>query len=423
MNVVVINDFGSVNGGGSKVALGSAGGLANAGHRVFLFTAVAPTAQDLAQLPGVEQISTGQHEIINDPNRTRAVIQGFWNFSARRRMDQLLLTLDKSDTVVHVHLWAKALSSSVVQAALSKGFMVVLTMHDFLTVCPNGTFFNHRSQQICKLTPMSSACILSNCDARSYLHKLWRVGRQAVQKVAGHLPDGIRDFISISDLSEKVLAPALQSGARIHRVNNYTDAVQIEPVNLARNRTFMFSGRLVPEKGTLLFAECVQRLQLDNAFIGSGDLRSKLESQFPEAKITGWLAPEEATSRLRSARALVFPSLWYEGQGLVVAEASAMGIPSIVSDACAAREWVVDGVTGLWFRNGDIDDLCKKVRLLRDDVEAAETMGREAYRLYWQRPATLEKHIRDLESVYELMLGKPAVERHLVSIAGYSANG
>ena len=165
---------------------------------------------------------------------------------------------------------------------------------------------------------------------------------------------------------------------------------------------------MVAEKGPLLLAECAQRLNLGTVFIGSGDLRTKLESDFPQVAVTGWLSPQEASSVLRSARALVFPSLWYEGQGLVVAEAAAMGIPSIVSDACAAREWVADGVTGLWFRNSNSDDLCDKLAILRDRTEVARNMGHEAYRRYWRQPATLQRHIRDLESVYKLMLSESA---------------
>ena len=41
-----------------------------------------------------------------------------------------------------------------------------------------------------------------------------------------------------------------------------------------------------------------------------------------------------------------------------------MGIPAIVPDTCAAREQVVDCVTGLWFRGGNSDDLQQKMEYL-----------------------------------------------------------
>ena len=39
-----------------------------------------------------------------------------WNRDAARGMRALLDTLDPADTVVHLHSWTKALSSSVVRA-------------------------------------------------------------------------------------------------------------------------------------------------------------------------------------------------------------------------------------------------------------------------------------------------------------------
>ena len=96
---------------------------------------------------------------------------------------------------------------------------------------------------------------------------------------------------------------------------------------------------------------------------------------------------------------LVFPSLWYETQGLVVLEAAAKGVPAIVSDGCAARDLIVHGETGLLFRNGDVADLCQKIMMLKDP-KLAEYLGRQAYERYWANPYTIDYHIKGLESVY-----------------------
>ena len=65
-----------------------------------------------------------------------------------------------------------------------------------------------------------------------------------------------------------------------------------------------------------------------------------MEKEFPQARFLGWRSPQEVRSLLRAARALVFPSVWYEGQPLSVYEALALGTPVIVSDLCAGREAV-----------------------------------------------------------------------------------
>ena len=85
----------------------------------------------------------------------------------------------------------------------------------------------------------------------------------------------------------------------------------------------------------------------------------------------GWRDAAAVQALMRRARALVFPSVWYEGQPLTVYEALACGAPVIVSDACAGREAVADGEPGFWFRSGDPDDLAAHLRRLRDESSAS----------------------------------------------------
>ena len=407
MNVLVLNDFAFVNGGASKIALRSAVELSRLGHRVILFTSVGPVDPELEDVSGLELICLDQLDLVNDPNRAHAFTQGLWNSIAGNRLKSLLKTMNSADTVIHLHMWSKALSSSVVNVALDLGFKIVLTLHDYFVACPTGTFFNHPQQAICDLKPMSMRCVACNCDSRKYAHKLWRVGRQLIQKRFGHIPDGIRDFISISDLSEDLLSPYLPDQSKIHRVPNFIDVSQASPMDVASNTQFAFSGRLSPEKGPLLLAECARELGLETVYIGDGPLRVLVEKTAPSSRSTGWLSSEAATEKLRKSRALVFPSLWYETQGLVVAEASALGIPSIVPDTSAAREWVENGVSGLWFKGGNREDLLRKLICLRDSPALAESMGAAAYKRYWENAPTLRKHARQLENVYSTMLSCP----------------
>jgi glycosyltransferase involved in cell wall biosynthesis len=115
---------------------------------------------------------------------------------------------------------------------------------------------------------------------------------------------------------------------------------------------------------------------------------------------------------LRKSRALVFPSLWYETLGLVVLEAAAHGIPSIVPDFSAAREIVEDGVTGFHFKGGDESDLRSKMRKLQDP-EVAARLGRAAYDHFWASPfSSLDAHISSLQEIYENMLHPTRFERN-----------
>ena len=400
--IVILNDFGFINGGAGNVALNSAVELARSGYEVTVFCAVEPVDPSLNQ-PRLQVVCTGQQEIRSDPRRIRAAFQGLWNQKAVKALSSLLDECDTKNTIVHAHGWTKALSSAALHTALERDFKVVITLHDYFLACPNGGLFDYQEQQICHRHPLSMACTLANCDSTSYAQKLWRVGRQYVQRDISHVPGRMRHFISVSAFSEGILRPFLPAASKIYGVPNPIDVAYAPATDVAQNRGFLFVGRIAPEKGVLPMVRAAQRAGVSITLVGDGLWRERVESCNPRARITGWLTAEGVQQQMRQARALVFPSLWYETQGLVVQEAAALGVPCIVSDVTAARETVVDGGTGLWFRSGDELDLAAKMRLL-EDRDTVRRLGTGAYEKYWANPFTMDHHIAALERCYEKML-------------------
>lgn len=74
-----------------------------------------------------------------------------------------------------------------------------------------------------------------------------------------------------------------------------------------------------------------------------------------------------------------------------------------LADHPAAGDRVRDGVTGLWFKGGDAEDLAMKIRQLMDPT-AARRLGRAAYYSYWSNPSTVDHHVEALGEVYKKML-------------------
>lgn len=407
MNIVVVNDFAHVNGGVAQVALSSAAALAQRGHCVFLLTAVnghgAPPGSRTLKV-----VSTDQQEIATDANRVRAATQGLWNVKAQRAMRAVLDGCPRDDTIIHLHGWTKALSSSVIHEGVRRGYPMVATLHEYFSACPNGGFFNYRTLKPCTLAPMSLACVSTHCDSRGYAQKLWRVARQSVQQSAGGFPGHIRHFITVSRFSEGILKGYLASNAVLHPVRNPIEVPRADPAAVERNAGFTCVGRLSPEKGGVLLAQAAAALDVPVTFVGDGPLRAQIALAHPAARILGWLDRDPMLSQLRRARALVLPSLWYETQGLVVSEAAAVGVPAIVPHDCAARESVVDGVTGLWFESGNLEDLMQKMAVLHTQPRLAARMGAAAFERYWSDPPTLDRHVDELELVYRSVIAESA---------------
>lgn len=399
--LVIVNDFGHVNGGAAQICIADAIAFARAGRRVIFFCAVGPVTPDLAAA-GVEVICLDQQEIALEPDRLRAAGQGLWNSDAASALERLLADF-ATQPIVHVHGWSKALSASVVAAALARKAPVVLSLHDFFAACPNGGFYQYPQQQICKLRAMSARCIACNCDSRNYAQKLYRVARQAVQLRLGGLPDGIGHFVYYSQLAARIMAPYLPASAHMHFVPHAIAGERAPAVPVAQNQDFIMIGRLSPEKGGLLFAQAAAQAGIRPVYVGEGRMRDAIAARAPHAEITGWLSRDAVVLRLARARALVFASQWYETFGLTVAEAISRGVPVIVSDCTAAAELVEDGQTGLLFSAGDAGKLADSILRLQNPAFAAR-LGEAAYARYWDNPLTLERHMVALTQAYHRML-------------------
>ena len=401
LTIVLVLDHASVTGGQARVAFDSAIGLKRQGHDPIVFAASGPVAPELAS-EGIRVVCLGQHDLLANSSVLAAAAQGIWNRSAAAALEALLATLPRDRTVIHVHGWAKALSPSIAGPIATSGLPAVYTLHEYSLLCPNGGLFNYRTELACGLAPLSAACCASNCDSRSYLRKLWRVARHLVMDRVAGLPRVFSDIISISRFQHDAVAHRLPQGVRVHHVSNPIDAVPLGPKPAGHSGPLTFVGRLSPEKGPFLFAEAARRAGVEAVFVGDGPLRQELARRYPEARLVGWQDPAGVQRHLRAAGALVFSSIWYEGQPLTVLEAKALGTPVIVSDGCAGRESVEDGKTGLWFRCNDVDNLVEALkRLATLDLDE---LSRASYDAYWADPPTLERHVEAITAIYRRLL-------------------
>jgi glycosyltransferase involved in cell wall biosynthesis len=231
-----------------------------------------------------------------------------------------------------------------------------------------------------------------------------------IQISVGKIPSGVDAFIVVSRFSKMILKPYLPERTPVFQVANPIDVEQGKPVDVANNRSLVMVGRITIDKGAILLARTARECGAPVVFVGGGRSVADVVSANPSAVITGWLSRAEVQKHLRAARALVFPSLLYETQGIVVPEAAAMGIPAIVSDTSAAIEAVRDGVTGLLFRNGDSRSLAQAIGRLSNDTLVRQ-LGVAAYNTYWSAPSTLELHVKVLEDVYEYVLRNASTGR------------
>lgn len=360
--VLIVGDFADVTGGQAKVAIDSARLLADHGIAVTFFAACGPVSARLDH-PGIEVICLEQKTILDDPNRLRAMRSGIWNGAARKALRDVAQRFDPARTVLHCHGYAKALSPSIGPELASGPLRSVFTMHEYFLACPNGGFYDYNRHEICTRRPLGASCLATNCDVRSAAHKAWRVLRGAVAAGPGRLPRGLRHVIYISEKQRQVMQGRLPPGTVWHKVLNPIDTGG-PPVDARANKTLVFVGRLSPEKGGLQLARVARALDMPVLFIGDGPEAGAIRAANPAARITGWLGPEAVQAHLAEARALVFPSTWYEVQGMVTIEALLRGIPVVCGAWSAASEVIRDGENGALYAVPRDADLIAALRRL-----------------------------------------------------------
>ena len=400
-NVVIINDFAFINCGAGKVALTSAKALSKEGYNVTLFTAMLPIDTSLER-SGVNVVCLNQKDILSNSNRLQAICQGLWNKKAEDKFAELLASLDYKETIIHFHGWTKALSASLWKVTALSKFKVIVTLHDYFTFCPNGGLFDYHKLQICNKKPSSASCYLCNCDSRSYSQKIWRDVRQLLQWYWLKRNKNI-SFISISEINEKVSKPCLEKiSKKWFRLQNPIEINRKEPIDISKNKAYLFVARLSAEKGVEMFCQAMSELNLNGIVLGDGYLKDILSKKYPQVLFTGWVTGKEKEKFIRKGKALVFPSLWYEGAPLTIVEMQSYGLPCIVPNMCAASEEVIDNETGFVFDSGNISSL--KEAILKFEKCDENIMQKKILKNFCAEKYSVQRHIENLIQIYQEIL-------------------
>ncbi len=403
MQVIILSDFSEVNGGAAKVAIESAKGLAEAGVNVVYICASGNLATELMH-PNIRIIRLPLMNVWDTSNKFIAFKNLIWNKMAYRGIKKTLSDINLQNTVIHIHQWSKCFSPSAVYALAESGLPMIITMHDYFTYCPIGSYYNYKTNLPCSLHSMSLRCICTQCDRKNYLHKFARVVRQFVLNLALHKTKKL-SFVHISEFAREFSIQHLSPKATNFLIPNAISAPNIlAPADVAKNKHVLYLGRFSHEKGVLDIAKATFASNIPVRFVGEGELESEIRRINPNAEILPWVTTAQVYLQLKAARVLVAPSLWYETGPLVVREAAALGVPSVVYSKMGGASFLVDQQTGIIVHKGDVVELASALTSIMDD-NYVSSMGSLAFNHYWQDPFTLEKNIQAHISAYKELLG------------------
>ena len=310
-----------------------------------------------------------------------------WNLRAATRLREVIQ--DVRPDVAHVHNTWWSLSPSVLRTLGDLNVPTVVTLHNYRLVCVNAQLF--RDGAPCE------DCVGSH-PWHGVRHRCYRDSTMAsaVSAITIQLNRRMRTWqgsdrlLVLTEFAKSRLVASGMPTDRLHVKPNFVEDPGPRTTPVSNSSTVLFVGRLSVEKGIshLLTAWGeAETGDLELTLVGDGPLRPELESRhIPKVHFAGRLTGAEVRQLMLGARALVFPSIWYEGQPMVLLEAMGAGLPLLVSDIGSIPETVAGTRTAVLARPRDISSWTAALNQLSRSDWLEET-GASARRLFEERYA------------------------------------
>jgi glycosyltransferase involved in cell wall biosynthesis len=269
----------------------------------------------------LEQAGHNVYQHIEDnsgnPARVVAALAGsLWNpLSARRVID----AIDAAQPdVAHVHNTWFALSPSVLSAPRRRQIPVVMTVHNYRLICANGLFLRDGAPCEKCIDQSPWPAVRHRCYHDSRTTSAVAAAGIAVHRKLGTWSRFVDRFIVLSQFARSRLVRAGIPSHRLILGSNFVKDSGLRNTAPSESRTVLFVGRLSPEKGVHVLLDAWRTAgcsELRLYVIGDGPDRARLEQKAPSGvSFLGHRPAAEVIHQLLQARALVIPSVWYEGQ-------------------------------------------------------------------------------------------------------------
>ncbi|QGP93899.1 D-inositol-3-phosphate glycosyltransferase [Neomoorella glycerini] len=289
------------------------------------------------------------------------------------------------------------------------GTPMLLHAHDWLVAWAAGEL-----QEACGV-PLVATIHATEYGRNKGLHN--RIQRTIHQIEAGLVARADR-VICCSRYMEEEIRELFQPRAAVKVIPNGVVPIKVA-ANPGSGHDILFIGRLVVEKGVQVLLEALARLrgfypQARLIIAGAGPYAGELQALAArlgvagQVEFTGFVSEAERNQLLARTRVAVFPSL-YEPFGIVALEAMSAGVPVIVARTGGLAEVVEDGVTGLVFNPGDVEDLLRCLVTIFQNPELAAELSRQA-RARVERDYTWTAVARQTLSLYQELLREPSPE-------------
>ncbi len=387
MRILLVNKFHWLKGGSETYYFELGKMLKAHGHEVAYFS-----------MYDEKNIKTGDREYFVEPSdmNSKNIFKAFnviYNRKNKKIMDKALEEF-KPD-VVHVNLFQRQLTYSIIKACKEKNIPVVFTAHDLQAVCPASAMLcNGKICSAC-LNKSKFNCVKKRCVKNSFLKSLLCSIEATIYKKS-KVYNSFNLIISPSSFVGNMMK---NDGVttKIVTLHNFIDIDFFCNLNGNDNEYAFFFGRLSKEKGIVTLLKAFSKQPYGNLVIaGDGPEKESIIRYINDnnltnrVKLLGHVSRDEVKTYISNCSFVVLPSIWYENCSYSIIETLSTGKPVIASRIGGNPELIDDGINGFLYRFDDIGELSSIMSKMFKNSELRKKMGENA------RKYAVERYSMDL---------------------------
>ncbi|WP_372755681.1 glycosyltransferase family 4 protein [Labilibaculum sp.] len=337
--------------------------------------------------------------------KLRSFCSAFYNPRSVKEIKRLLVS--EQPDLVHIHNLFPLISPAILPVIKKAGIPIVMTVHNYRLVCPNGLFFSQgKICEACAGKGKEWNCIAKNCESSHFKSMGYALRNWWARKQKYYLKH-VDAFACLTEFQKEKLASNGFAAEKLFVIPNmYSGKVQKEKKIASGNtkKYIAFAGRISPEKGIDVLFEAA-RLLPHIPFKLAGGVREDYELPVKptNVELVGMLKADELNEFYQAASLYVLSSIWYEGFPMVFPEAMNHSLPIIAPNMAGFPEVVRNQVNGLLFETGNASDLAKQIESLWSDPQKAKEFGEVGYQKL-QEKYTPQQYSLNLQHLYQQVL-------------------
>lgn len=384
MRILLCNKFYYPRGGDCIYTLNLEQLLKRHGHQVAIFSMQYPE----------NQVSPWNVYWPKNMSKADVFTRPFGDAEVKNNFRRLLD--DFHPDMVHLNNIHTQLSPIVAEIAHERGICVMWTLHDTKLVCPCYTCM--RNGQWCeecftdKKAVIKHKCMMGGVPGAiiGYLEaRKWN--KERLQKC-------VDLFLPPSQFMMDTCVAGGYSPEKFRVLCNFIDVEKCNNPNFEKGDYYVYLGRVNEVKGMRTLCRAASQLPYNLIVIGGGELLSELKEQYKDnnnIEFVGQNNWDDFRPILEGARFMVLPAEWSENNPLTVIESQSLGTPVLGARIGGIPELIKEGVSGMTFRSGDVEDLKDKIQNMFAASFDYEALAKDAIACY-----SSEAYYKKLMDVY-----------------------